>query len=441
MISKSRLNRIITLALPIIGGMVSQNVLNLVDTAMVGTLGDAALAAVGMGSFANFFCQALILGISTGVQATSSRRKGEGKIDLMATPLNTGLVIVLVCGALLTLVLYQVIPFLYPFLNSDPNVVAFGAPYLQIRVLAIVFVGMNFAFRGYFNGVDLPKVYMATLITMHISNLLLNYLLIFGNFGFPKLGVSGAALGTTLATAFGSLVYFFYALKLARKNGFLKELPTIKEITSMIKLSLPSGIQQMFFAAGFTALYWIIGQIGTRELAASNVLVNLILICVLPGLGLGIASASLVGQALGNGNPDDAEAWAWDVVKVGGAFLAVASLPLILPPQLLLAIFIHDPITLELATLPVRVAGATICIDAAGLILLNSLAGAGDTKTVMFVSIFLQWFLFLPLAYLLGPFLGGSLLTIWVLHVGYRSLQALIFGILWKRGKWKGISV
>ncbi|MBT5095798.1 MAG: MATE family efflux transporter, partial [Halobacteriovoraceae bacterium] len=105
------------------------------------------------------------------------------------------------------------------------------------------------------------------------------------------------------------------------------------------------------------------------------------------------------------------------------------------------AIFIHDPITLELATLPVRVAGATICIDAAGLILLNSLAGAGDTKTVMFVSIFLQWFLFLPLAYLLGPFLGGSLLTIWVLHVGYRSLQALIFGILWKRGKWKGISV
>ena len=117
MVDGPRLRRILTLALPIIGGMISQNVLNLVDTAMVGTLGDAALAAVGLGGFVNFMFMALILGVSTGVQVMSARRKGQGLMDQTAVPLNAGLAMVLVTAPILTVILYSALPDLYPLFS------------------------------------------------------------------------------------------------------------------------------------------------------------------------------------------------------------------------------------------------------------------------------------------------------------------------------------
>ncbi len=194
MLSKQRLNRVLGLSVPIIGAMISQNVLNLVDTAMVGTLGNAALAAVGLGGFALFMFQALILGISTGVQATSSRRKGEGQHDKTAVPLNAALLIVLIAGPVLSAFWYYLTPYVYPHLNSDPDVIRQGVPYLQIRILAIMFVGMNYSFRGYWNAVDHARLYMGTLVIMHSLNILLNYILIFGHFGTPAMGAKGAGL-------------------------------------------------------------------------------------------------------------------------------------------------------------------------------------------------------------------------------------------------------
>ena len=198
MLSKERLNRILGLSLPIIGAMISQNVLNLVDTAMVGTLGNAALAAVGLGGFALFMFQALILGISTGVQATSSRRKGEGRFDRLAVPLNAALLIVLLAAPVLSAFWYFLTPYIYPYLIADPEVIEQGVPYLQVRTLAIIFVGMNYSFRGYWNAVDHARLYMSTLVVMHGLNIFLNYVLIFGHFGAPALGVYGASVITAL---------------------------------------------------------------------------------------------------------------------------------------------------------------------------------------------------------------------------------------------------
>ncbi|NNF67668.1 MAG: MATE family efflux transporter, partial [Gammaproteobacteria bacterium] len=274
MMERIRLRRILALALPIIGGMTSQNILNLVDTAMVGTLGNAALAAVGLGGFATFMCMALILGISTGVQAMSSRRKGAGNFSETAIPLNAGLLMVLLAAPFLSAVVCLLVPYFYPYLNSDPEVIAAGVPYLQVRVAGIIFIGMNFAFRGFWNAIDRSSVYMMTLLIMHSSNILFNYIFIFGNFGAPAMGATGAALGTVVSTALGCAIYFFLAMRQARQQGFLRGLPKRAEIKDLFRLSLPSGIQQLFFASGFVVTYWIIGLVGTRELAAANVLIN-----------------------------------------------------------------------------------------------------------------------------------------------------------------------
>jgi putative MATE family efflux protein len=438
MIEPTRRQKILALALPIIGGMVSQNVLNLVDTAMVGMLGAAALAAVGMASFANFMASAFITGLSAGVQAMAARRLGEGRTEASAEPLNGGLLLAVGLSLPLAGLPIFFADEIFGLLVEDPEVVALGVPYFEARLFAMVALGVNFAFRGYWNGVNLSKIYMRTLLVMHASNIVLNWVLIFGHFGVPALGVTGAGIGSAIATFIGSGLYFLQGWRMARANGFLQRLPSSATMLTMLRLSVPTGLQQFFFAAGLTGFFWILGKVGTAELAASNVLVQLLLVAILPGLGSGMAAASLVGQALGRGDPDDAKQWGWDVAKLATVVVGVMSLVGLFFPDLLLRPFLHDPETLELARLPLRFLAVTMSLDTLGMVLMNALLGAGDNLRVMTVSLLFQWVLFLPIGYLVGPVLGFGITGVWLGHIGYRSLQAGVFFFIWRSGSWAG---
>ena len=437
----TRRTRILGLALPIIGGMVSQNLLNIVDTAMVGFLGDAALAAVGLGGFVVFMCQALIMGISTGVQTTAARRKGEGRPDRAAAILNAALGIVLVVAPLLSLLLIQLAEPVYPYLNEDTQVIEKGVPYLEWRLGAIVFVGMNFAFRGYWNALDMSRVYMNTLIIMHACNIVLNYALIFGKLGAPELGVTGAGMASAISMGIGTCVYFFLGYRHIRKDGFLSCMASRRETAALVRVSIPSGLQQMFFAAGLVTMFWIIGRIGTPELAAANVLVTVLLFAILPGLALGLACATLVGQALGRRDPDDAYQWTFDVAKVAVVLLTVLGIPMWLVPDLVSSIFIHEDTTRELARWPMRIMGLTMPLEAISFAFMHGLLGAGDARRVMLISIGTQWVLFLPLAFVIGPLLGYGLLGVWLWQGATRAVQSWLFYIKWHGRKWQQIAV
>ena len=296
-VDPERRRRILTLALPIIAAMTSQALLNVVDTAMVGHLGDAALAAVGLGSFVLFTCQAMILGLSVGVQAIAARRRGEGRLDETAVPLNASLLLILVIGPLLTLVLCGLAPWFFPLLNPDPAVIAGAVPYFQVRMLAGPLMAMNYAFRGYWNGIGQSRLYMTTLLIMHASNVLLNYVLIYGHFGAPALGVVGSGLATALSVFIGTAIYYGFGWRYALEGGFLRRRPQRQDYRSLVRIAVPAGMQHVSQSAGLVALYWIIGRIGTAELAAANVLVNLMTVVILPGMGLAMAAATLAMPA------------------------------------------------------------------------------------------------------------------------------------------------
>ncbi len=437
----ARRHRIIGLALPIVGGMVSQNLLNIVDTAMVGFLGDSALAAVGLGGFVVFMCQALILGISTGVQSTAARKKGEGRVDRAAAILNTALLLVIVVAPLFSMIIIQVAPTLFPYLNSDNSVIEQGVPYLEWRTGAITFVAINFAFRGYWNAMDMSRLYMNTLFVMHACNIFLNYVLIFGKFGAPAYGVAGAGMASAISMVIGSAIYFLLGFRHVAKDVFLKFLANRDETTALIKISLPSGLQQLAFAAGMVVMFWIVGLIGTAELAVVNVLITVLLFAILPGLGLGLACTTLVGQALGRKEPEDAYQWAWDVAKVSLVMMTILGIPMWLLPDFVSSIFIHDPETRELARWPMRLVGLTMPIEAIAFTFMHGLLGAGDAKRVMIVGAGNQWLLFLPLAYLFGPVLGHGLLAVWILLGASRTLTASLFVLLWRGRGWQRIVV
>ncbi len=441
-VERARLGRILVLALPIIGGMVSQNVLNLIDTLMVSRLGEASLAGVGMGGFANFVATAFITGLAAGVQALASRRKGEGRESEMAVPLNGGLLVVLGISVPLSIALILAAPLVFPYLVSDAAVIAVIVPYVQVRLIGMVAIGANYAFRGYWNGVSRPGLYLRTLLVMHSCNVVISYVLIFGKLGMPELGATGAGVGTMISTFIGTGYYFYLGRKYAGAAGFLRGVPPASELRAMIRLSVPAGIQTLFFAAGLLALFAIIATVGTAEMAAASVLLNITLVAILPGLGLGLAAASLVGQALGRGDVDDASNWAWDVVRVGVVVMGTLGLPMMLAPELILSQFFQGgEAALVLASGPLILVGVTISVDAVGMVLLNALMGAGATRSAMLVSVTTQWGLFIPVAIVVGPVLGYGLLGIWVAQIAYRSLQAAWLMLLWRRRAWARIEL
>lgn len=441
MVSRDRSSQIFQIALPIIGGMMSQNILNLVDAAMVGQLGKTELAAVGLASFVNFVAAAVFMGFSSGVQATVARRIGENRPSEAAKPLNGALLLIFLAAIPTSILLMNFSTDILSILNDDPLVVSEGSRYLDARLIGIMAIGMNFSFRGYLSAIKMTQFYFKTIVSMHIVNIFLNYVLIFGNWGFPEMGTEGAGLGTTISMFSGTLLYLWLTMKHTKQYGFGAHLPKMETIKQLLKISLPSSMQQLFFAVGFTFLFWIVGKIGTDELAAAHILTTLTLVAILPSIGFGMSAATLVGQALGRKEIDDAYQWAWDTSKIAALSISIISAPMLLIPELVLNVFFHEQSVIELAKVPLQLVAIAIIIDAYNLVLMSSLQGAGATKITMVVSIVCQWFIFLPLAWIIGPYMGMGLTAIWLTQGLYRLLQAFWFASLWYKKDWAKIEV
>jgi putative MATE family efflux protein len=438
---RERRGAIWAIALPIMGGMMSQNVLNLVDIGMVGRLGDAALAATGLGGFANYLAIAFIIGLSAGVQALAARRLGEGRDSETAVPLNGGLLLSLMLGVPLCAALYLATPWAFQFLTEDPAVAELGAPYLQVRLLSMVAVGMNFSFRGYWSAVHMTGIYLRTLLIMHAVNIFLNWVLIFGNLGAPELGVYGAGLATTLSLYLGTALYFWFAWNHARERGFLERVPARSTLWQQFTLSLPSSLQQLFFAAGLVVLVWIVGRIGTAEVAAVNVLMTFHITALLPAFGVALACTTLVGNALGRKDEDDAARWGWDCAALTLIYGLVLSVILVLFANPILGVFLTNPETRALAYWPMVLWALMIGFDCAGMVLMNALIGAGATRQAMWISVIAQWVFFLPAAWIVGPVLGFGLLGVWIVNGLYRFGQAAVLARQWAARTWTGIEI
>ncbi len=438
---RTRSNQIIAISLPILSGMISQNILNLVDAAMVGHLGSAALGAVGISSYLNFLFVALFMGLATGVQVMVARRLGEGNTERAAAPLNGSLLLNLLIAVPVSVVLYFQAPSITGLLLDDPAVINEAEIYLQMRIVGIWAIAMNFTFRGFWSGIKLTKYYMYVLVSMHVLNIFLNYALIYGNFGFPEMGVQGAGLGTSISMIAGTVAHFILCFYKARGFGYMERLPSLESLKSIIKLSVPNSLQQFFFAAGFSTLFWIISKVGTDSLAAANALTNIMLVAILPCIAFGISASTLVSEALGKKDVEDAYQWGWDVSKITILVLSVLGLIFLLFGEPILAVFLVEENALELAILPMTILALMLPLEALGMVMMHALIGAGATSQSMKVSLGLQWLLFLPAVWVLGPVLGYGLVMIWLVQAVYRSMQALIFTHMWRNRGWCDISV
>lgn len=436
-----RRQTILRLALPIIAGMLSQSLINLVDAALVGALGEVPLAGVGIGGYAMFLITALVFGLSSGVQAQTARRHGERNWEQRAQPLGAGLTIaVLVALPVTALCLWQA-PALMALLNADPAVNAVAVEYFRWRVLSLVAVAAIFCFRGYWNGIQRTGIYLQIILVMHLINVAASVALIHGYLGLPRMGAAGAGAGTTISLFAGLAIWAAISLRHAAADGFLAGLPPRDTFVTTLRLATPHSFQQLWFAAGYAVLFWILGRIDTASVAVGHVLVNLSLLLILPGVGLGLAALSLVGQAMGREAHGEAHRWGWDVVRVAWPCLAALALPMALFPDQVLGLFLRDPALVEMGRLPLQLTALMIVLDAAALVLGQALLDAGANRIVMTTTLGLQWLLFLPLAWWVGVVLEQGLLGIWWVQIGYRCLNSACFALVWQRRNWQRLEV
>ena len=326
------------------------------------------------------------------------------------------------------------------FISKDEEVIRLGTDYLFITFLGIPFNGLNFCFRGFWNGINKQKVYMYTLFIIHSINIVLNYLLIFGKFGFPELGVTGAALATMLSLATGTVIYSTIAFLKLRNMGFVHSFPKIV-FKNLWKLSVSNAIQSFLYALSYNIIYKIIAQLGTNELAAAGIIINFALVFYLPAMAFGLVATSLVGQELGKKDTAAAIGWTKDIAKLSTSILAIASLPLILIPETLLGFFIKEREAVVVAIDAVRILGVSIFVEAQALAHMHALLGAGDSKRVMYITVIAQWLVYIPLGWLLGIYINWGLNGVWTANLVAQILMAVVYTVLWKSGKWKQIKI
>jgi MATE family multidrug resistance protein len=415
---RERSRAILLLAGPIIGGMTSQTVLNLVDAAMVGRLGPAAQGAVGLGSFTFFVLANLTIGLGTGVQAMVSRRDGADDPAGAGAALDNALAATFLVALPLGYLLSLLAPVLFPLLSDDATVIEGGASYLGIRLMALGVVTANYCFRGFWNGIGNSRTYLMTLLVIHSINLFLNWVLIFGHLGAPPMGVQGAALASALAAAAGTVSYMVMALGnaevRARYTPFRFKALSLSVARTLGGLSWPEALRGIGLMTGFLLFLRIHSALGTRELAAGTILVQLASVGFLPALGFGLAGATFVGRALGKGDPNEARAMVWQTLRIALSLLLVPAVVLEAAPDLVLAQFTPDQVVIELARPALRLLGISFLADAVPFVIIYSLLGAGATRWAAAVQLGAQYLVLLPLAWLLGVTLGWGIVGLWL---------------------------
>ncbi len=430
-----RMRQLAALAVPIVASMFAINLMGLVDTAMVGQLGASALGAVGFGGQIFALFVALLSGFGAAVQVLVARRIGEGRAMESVSILKRGMATTAGLGLTLVPLGVMSIPILFSLLSQDPLVKSEGCLYLDARLPSLVFVGCNLIFRGYWIGTGNSKWAMASILVAVSSNVVFNYLLIFGKLGFPVMGVEGAGIGTTLATFMGLIANsFLYARSTSRKDAAQAPDANPKPY-SILHIAAPESVRQLLFAFGVVALYFLVGRMGTEEVAVFHVCLSLMLVCFIPAQGMGQAATTLVSRSIGSRDLAEAKRWGWEVATAGAVVLGSIVLLLVTIPELFVRLFITDAALVPAAIIPLRIGVIGFLINSVPCILNFALIGAGAARQTMVIEVSRQWFLFLPLVGV-AIWLDFGLEGVFTALCLDSALGLVAISAIWYRGSW-----
>jgi multidrug resistance protein, MATE family len=424
------------LAAPLTAFFAVQSATDLASTAILGRLGDATLAGTGAAGTIYGVLLALMFGADAAVQAIVSRRSGAGRPDLLGQVLADALAITLPLGGAVTLGLWFAAPMLLAAILPDRASAAIGAAWLRAAAPSVLLYGLTIPINACWIGSGRPAIAFAVTAFLAPLQIAAAYLLAFGVGPFAAMGGAGAGLAITLACAVGGCLQVTLAARPGAIRGFLRAPPSIEGAGTVAALAWPISAQQALSQLGFIVAYLIVARLGVATVAATNVLITLATVPAQLAVGIGVASATLVGQTLGRADPPAARRWGWRAATAGLICSAPFTLTALLATRPMLGLFLHDPATLAIAVWPVRIVGVSIAAQTTVQVLSFSLRGAGATRTGAGIAFASQWLVQLPLSWWVALPLGYGL-------IGLSGVQCLVVGVeaaatalVWAGSRW-----
>jgi putative MATE family efflux protein len=430
---------IFLLAVPMVMEMMMESLFAVCDIFFVGKLGAEAIAVVGLTESMIVIVYALAFGIAISATATVARRIGEGDRDGAAKAAVQIIYLGLMVSAVLAVIGITFAPTLLRLMGAEPPVVALGTNYMRIMLGGNVVIFLLFMINAIFRGAGDAAIAMRVLWLSNALNIILAPCFIFGLLFFPKLGVTGAAVGTTIGRGCGALFALYYLLtREERFNIERRHLPLNPAlIWKLAKMAASASLQTLIGMTSWTALVRIVSAFGSDAVAGYVIGLRVIIFALLPSLGISNAAAALVGQSLGAGKPERAEKAVWMAAFYNAAFLTVVGFLLAIFAPFIASLFTADSTVLGFAADALRIIAVGFTFYAFGMVMQTSFNGAGDTLTPTLLNLCIFWLFEIPLAYVLAYY-GGLREhgVFWAVLVAFCML-AVAGTVLFRRGTWK----
>lgn len=447
--SEGGYREVLVVAIPLILSTATWSVQHFVDRMFLTWYSPEAIAAAMPAGMLNFSMVSIFMGTAGYVTTFVAQYYGARRFDRIGPALWQGVYISLFGGILILCA----IPFAGPvfrLVGHSPLVQQNEVAYFQVLCMGGGAYSASYALSGFFSGRGKTWPVLWVNVATTVVNLMLDYALIFGRWGFPELGIRGAGIATVVAGVF-SLLSFFFLLSSGANN---KTFHTIKGwrlerdlFVRLLRYGFPSGVQFFLEMAGFTAFVLLVGRLGIASLAATNIAFNINTLAFMPMIGSGIAVSVLVGQYLGADKPGRAQSAVYSGFHLTLVYMLSIAAAYVLVPDIFVAPFAlrADPDGFSeiysYSIILLRFVAVYSVFDTMNIIFCSAIKGAGDTRYVMLMTVFLSLFVFIVPVYLTVVVLEYGLMVAWVFATAYIILLGLVFYVRFLGGKWKTMRV
>jgi MATE family, multidrug efflux pump len=419
-----------TLAMPVVMAELGWMTMGLVDSLMVGRIGPEAIGAVGIASSLFMAVCIFAMGLLLGLDTLVAHAFGAGRLDECHRWLAYGVALSLLLSIPITIVILALSSGLSSW-GLDPAVLRLTQPYLDVLAWSIPPLLLYAAFRRYLQGMGVVRPVMAALVFANILNAIVNWILIFGRFGAPAMGVRGSAWATVVARIVMAgvllvvIVYREQSLLRSRMRAVRSIAPrTVRVARSvprldmapmrrLLALGLPAASQVTLEVGVFAAATALAGRLAPAALAAHQIAVNLASLTFMVPLGIASAGAVRVGHAVGRRDRDGAARSGWTAILFGVAFMSLAAAAFLFAPRALIGAFTDDPAVISAGVSLLFVAALFQLFDGVQAVSTGTLRGLGDTRTPMWWNLAGHWLIGLPLGYTLCFVLGFGVIGLW----------------------------
>ncbi len=410
-----------------------------VDTIMVGTLGSYAIAAVGLTIQPKFLGLAIFLSLNVAVSAIVARRKGEEDRESANRVVRMLLVFTVILTLFISLAFILLADPIVRLMGSQADTHDYAVEYLRIIMGGLVFSTVSLVLNASQRGAGNTRIAMTTNLISNGVNVVFNYLLIGGNFGFPKLGIRGAAIATVLGTVCACLLSIRSVL---HRDGFIY-LRSVKgwiadraNIKSLLNVGSSAFVEQLCMRIGFMLFSMTVAYLGTTELAAHQIGGNMMSMSFSIGDGFSVASVTLIGQSLGRKRPDMAKIYGSVCQKCGLICACVISFFYFFFGKNIFLLYTDDPVILDYGAMIMRLLSLTLFFQIEQVVQFGCLRGAGDTRFTALVSLISVACIRPGLSWLLCYPLGLGLMGAWLGTLCDQVLRFILTFVRFRKGKW-----